>query len=495
MGFLNTLSGFGGRDMAVDLGTANTLVYLRGRGIVLSEPSVVAIDQRSGEVHAVGVEAKRMLGRTPGTISAIRPLKDGVIADFDVTEQMLRHFIQKVHQHRFAHPRVVVCVPSGVTGVEKRAVEEATLSAGARAAYLIEEPMAAAIGAGLPVAEPTGNMIVDIGGGTTEVAVISLGGIVVSQSLRVGGDEMDEAIINHIKREYKLLVGQQTAEEIKLEVGSAWDMREEVQAEVRGRDMLTGLPKTVILFSEEVRRALDEPVVQIIDAIKSTLDKTPPELAADIMDRGIVLAGGGTIPRSMMSAASSGGHHGSRDRAAAGEHDPAIHDVRGELGRRLVERRLDRVDDLDDRLVERAPHLLREEDDGLRQAGQHVTAAHLGLHLLAHVPGRADLELDLLGGLLADEQLVLALDVIDDRLVHLVAADAQRLRDDDPAQRDDGDLGGAAADVDDHVPGRLRDGQPGPDRGRHRLLDQVGLARAGAERRLLDRALLDAGHA
>src|SRR6478609_8369927 len=280
MGVFNYITGFGGRDMAVDLGTANTLVYVRGRGIVLSEPSVVAIDQRSGEVHAVGLEAKRMLGRTPGTISAIRPLKDGVIADFDVTEQMLRHFIQKVHQHRFAHPRVVVCVPSGVTGVEKRAVEEATLSAGARKAYLIEEPMAAAIGAGLPVAEPTGNMIVDIGG---------------SQSLRVGGDEMDEAIINHIKREYKLLIGQQTAEEIKLEVGSAFTMKDEVQAEVRGRDMLTGLPKTVILSSEEVRHALEEPVNQIVDAIKSTLDKTPPELAADIMDRGIVLAGGGAL--------------------------------------------------------------------------------------------------------------------------------------------------------------------------------------------------------
>jgi rod shape-determining protein MreB len=281
--------------MAVDLGTANTLVYVRGRGIVLSEPSVVAIDQATGDVHAVGLEAKRMLGRTPGTISAIRPLKDGVIADFDVTEQMLRHFIQKVHQHRFAHPRVVVCVPSGVTGVEKRAVEEATLSAGARQAYLIEEPMAAAIGAGLPVAEPTGNMIVDIGGGTTEVAVISLGGIVVSQSLRVGGDEMDEAIVNHLKREYKLLIGQQTAEEIKLEVGSAFQLKEELQAEVRGRDMLTGLPKTVILSSEEVRHALEEPVGQIIDAIRSTLDKTPPELSADIMDRGIVLAGGGAL--------------------------------------------------------------------------------------------------------------------------------------------------------------------------------------------------------
>jgi rod shape-determining protein MreB len=295
MGVRGYFNGFGGRDMAVDLGTANTLVYVRGRGIVLSEPSVVAIDERSGEVHAVGVEAKRMLGRTPGTISAIRPLKDGVIADFDVTEQMLRHFIQKVHQHRFAHPRVVVCVPSGVTGVEKRAVEEATLSAGAREAHLIEEPMAAAIGAGLPVSEPTGNMIVDVGGGTTEVAVISLGGIVVSQSLRVGGDEMDEAIISHVKKEYKLLIGQQTAEEIKLEIGSAFDMREEFHAEVRGRDMLTGLPKTVVLSSEEVRHALEEPVSQIIDAIRSTLDKTPPELAADIMDRGIVLAGGGAL--------------------------------------------------------------------------------------------------------------------------------------------------------------------------------------------------------
>jgi rod shape-determining protein MreB and related proteins len=292
VGFLDYMNGFGGRDMAVDLGTANTLVYVRGRGIVLSEPSVVAIDQRTGEVYAVGVEAKRMLGRTPGSIAAIRPLKDGVIADFDITE---RHFIQKVHQNRFAHPRVVVCVPSGVTGVEKRAVEEATLSAGAREAHLIEEPMAAAIGAGLPVSEPTGNMIVDVGGGTSEVAVISLGGIVVSQSLRVGGDEMDEAIINHVKKEYKLLIGQQTAEEIKLEVGSAFKMREEVQAEVRGRDMLTGLPKTVILSSEEIRDALEEPVAQILDAIRSTLDKTPPELAADIMDRGIVLAGGGAL--------------------------------------------------------------------------------------------------------------------------------------------------------------------------------------------------------
>ena len=275
--------------MAVDLGTANTLVYVRGRGIVLSEPSVVAIDQRTGEVHAVGIEAKRMLGRTPGNISAIRPLKDGVIADFDVTEQMLRHFIQKVHQNRWAHPRVVVCVPSGVTGVEKRAVEEATLSAGARSAFLIEEPMAAAIGAGLPVAEPTGNMVVDIGGGTTEVAVISLGGIVCAQSIRVGGDELDEAIISYVKKEYKLMIGSQTAEEVKLEIGSAFPLREEVQAEIRGRDMITGLPKTVVLSSEDVREALEEPMIQIIDAVKSTLDKTP--------------AGAGL------------GHHGPRDHA------------------------------------------------------------------------------------------------------------------------------------------------------------------------------------
>jgi len=281
--------------MAVDLGTANTLIYVKGRGIVLSEPSVVAIDQRTGDVHAVGIEAKRMLGRTPGNITAIRPLKDGVIADFDVTEQMLRHFIQKVHQNRWAHPRVVVCVPSGVTGVEKRAVEEATLSAGARQAYLIEEPMAAAIGAGLPVGEPTGNMIVDIGGGTTEVAVISLGGIVVAQSIRVGGDELDEAIVSYVKREEKLMIGSQTAEEVKLEIGSAFPLEEELEAEIRGRDMISGLPKTVVLSSEQVRKALEEPVAQIIDAVRATLDRTPPELASDIMDRGIVLAGGGSL--------------------------------------------------------------------------------------------------------------------------------------------------------------------------------------------------------
>jgi rod shape-determining protein MreB len=299
MGLFSYLTGFGGRDMAVDLGTANTLVYVRGRGIVLSEPSVVAVDSRNGEVHAVGLEAKRMLGRTPGTISAIRPLKDGVIADFDITEQMLRHFIQKVHQNRWAHPRVVVCVPSGVTGVEKRAVEEACLSAGARQAYLIEEPMAAAIGAGLPVGEPMGSMVVDVGGGTSEVAVISLGGIVVSQSIRVGGDEMDEALVNHCKHTHKLLIGQQTAEEVKLELGSAAPLPEEITTEIRGRDMVSGLPKTIMLTSEEVRTALEEPLAQIVNAVKDTLDRTPPELAGDIMDRGITLAGGGALLQGM----------------------------------------------------------------------------------------------------------------------------------------------------------------------------------------------------
>ncbi len=295
MGFFSDLFGFNGRDIAVDLGTANTLVYVRGRGIVLSEPSVVAVDQRSGEVHAVGAEAKRMLGRTPGTISAIRPLKDGVIADFEVTEAMLRHFIQKVHQGRFAHPRVVVCVPSGVTNVEQRAVEEACISAGARQAYLIEEPMAAAIGSGLPVGEPTGSMVVDIGGGTSEMAVISLGGIVVARSIRVAGDEFDEAIVNYVKRDYKVLIGPQTAEEVKVQIGSASALEEELQAEIRGRDLVSGLPKTVVLTSEEIRAALEEPIQQILGAVRETLDQTPPELASDIMDRGIMMAGGGSL--------------------------------------------------------------------------------------------------------------------------------------------------------------------------------------------------------
>jgi rod shape-determining protein MreB and related proteins len=293
---MDSMFQFIGRDMAVDLGTANTLVYVRGRGIVLNEPSVVAINTKTGAILAVGAEAKRMIGRTPAHIVAIRPLKDGVIADFDVTEKMLRYFIQKVHRRTFlAKPRVVVCVPSGITGVEQRAVEEATISAGARGAFIIEEPMAAAIGAGLPVHEPTGNMVVDIGGGTTEVAVVSLGGIVTSQSIRIGGDELDESIINYIKKEYSLMLGERTSEEIKMAIASAFPLPEEKQAEIRGRDLVTGLPKTIVVSAEEIRRAIEEPVNAIVDAVKNTLDKTPPELAADIMDKGIVLAGGGSL--------------------------------------------------------------------------------------------------------------------------------------------------------------------------------------------------------
>ncbi len=285
-----------GRDMAVDLGTANTLVYVRGRGIVLSEPSVVAINVKDGRPVAVGHEAKRMLGRTPSHIQAIRPLKDGVIADFEICEKMLRYFIHKVHQRRWVKPRMVICVPSGITGVEQRAVQEAAEYAGARKpAYIIEEPMAAAIGAGLPVQEPTGNMIVDIGGGTTEVAVISLGGIVASQSVRVGGDELDDAILQFIKKEYSVALGERTAEEVKITLGSAWPLEEELTAEIRGRDLVTGLPKTIITSTEEIREALEEPVSAVVDAVKVTLDTTPPELAADIMESGIVITGGGAL--------------------------------------------------------------------------------------------------------------------------------------------------------------------------------------------------------
>jgi rod shape-determining protein MreB and related proteins len=290
--------GFLGQDMAVDLGTANTLVYVRHAGIVLNEPSVVAINTMSGAVLAVGNEAKRMIGRTPSHIQAVRPLKDGVIADFDITEKMLRYFIQRVHKRRLlAKPRVVVCVPSGITGVEQRAVEEATIAAGARRAYIIEEPMAAAIGAGLPIHEPAGNMVVDIGGGTTEVAVISLGGIVTSSSLRIGGDELDEAIINHVKKEYSLLLGERTAEAIKLAIAAVYPTSEELVAEIPGRDLVSGLPKTLQITDGEIRAAIEEPVSAIIDSIKATLDRTPPELAGDIMHRGITLTGGGALLR------------------------------------------------------------------------------------------------------------------------------------------------------------------------------------------------------
>jgi rod shape-determining protein MreB and related proteins len=287
---------FLGRDMAVDLGTANTLVYVRGRGVVLNEPSVVAVDRDTGAMVAVGTEAKKMIGRTPASIVVIRPLKDGVIADFETTERMLRFFIQKVHTRRhLAKPRLVVAVPSGITSVERRAVKDAGYQAGARQVHIIEEPMAAAIGAGLPVAEPVGSMIVDIGGGTTEVAVVSLGGIVTSQSIRTGGDEMDASIITWVKKEYSLMLGERTAEQIKTTLGSAFPLLDEPQAEIRGRDLVTGLPKTIVVAAEEIRRSMEEPVSAIVDAVLTTLDRCPPELAGDVMDRGIVLAGGGAL--------------------------------------------------------------------------------------------------------------------------------------------------------------------------------------------------------
>lgn len=294
---------FGGlsHDMGIDLGTANTLVHIKGKGIVLREPSVVAIKSDTGEVLAVGDEAKRMIGRTPGSIVAIRPMKDGVIADFDVTQAMLKYFIRKaMNTKSFVRPRVVVGVPSGVTEVEKRAVIDAAQQAGAREAYLIEEPMAAAIGAGLPVEEATGSMVVDIGGGTTEIAVISLGGIVTSCSIRIGGDEMDSSIIQYIKREYNLLIGERTAEEIKINIGTAIvNPNQDKTMDIRGRDLVSGLPKTVRIKSSEVCEALSEPVHKIVDAVKGTLEKTPPELAADVMDHGIMMTGGGSLLNSL----------------------------------------------------------------------------------------------------------------------------------------------------------------------------------------------------
>ncbi|MCX7923843.1 MAG: rod shape-determining protein [Clostridia bacterium] len=284
------------RDIGIDLGTANTLVHVKGKGIIVREPSVVAINKKTNDVLAVGEAAKSMIGRTPGNIVAIRPMKDGVIADFDVTQNMLKHFIKSAMSTGvFSKPRVVICVPSGVTEVEKRAVEEATLQAGAKEAYLIEEPMAAAIGANLPVEEPSGSMVVDIGGGTSEVAVISLGGIVTSKSLRVAGDELDEAIVHYVKKEYNLMIGERTAEEIKMSIGAAYPKHKEEVFEIRGRDLITGLPKNLTITSTEITEALKEPINAIVDAIKFTLEKTPPELAADIMDRGIMLTGGGAL--------------------------------------------------------------------------------------------------------------------------------------------------------------------------------------------------------
>ncbi|HJP19273.1 MAG TPA: rod shape-determining protein [Nitrospinota bacterium] len=283
-------------DLAVDLGTANTLVYVKGKGIVLREPSVVAVHAGSGQVLAVGADAKQMLGRTPGNIQAIRPMKDGVIANFEITEAMIRHFIQKVHNRKaLVRPRIIIAVPSGITQVEKRAVRDSAESAGAREVYLIEEPMAAAIGVGLPVQEPSGNMIVDIGGGTTEVAVISMSGIVFSKSVRVAGDEMDEALVNYIKKKYNLLIGERTAENLKIKIGTVYPTGNNDSLEGKGRDLVAGIPKTLLITEDEVREALSETVNMIIDAVKITLERTPPELAADIVDKGIVLAGGGSM--------------------------------------------------------------------------------------------------------------------------------------------------------------------------------------------------------
>ena len=300
-GKINSSGSFFTNEIAIDLGTANTLVYIRGKGIVLNEPSVVAVDRNTGKVKAVGREAKAMLGRTPSSITAIRPLKDGVIADFEVTEEMLRYFIKTVLKDRFLpiKPRVLVCVPSGITEVERRAVRDSAESAGAKEVYLVAEPMAAAIGVGLPVDTPSGNMVIDIGGGTTEIAVIALSGIVSNRSIRVGGDEMDAAIVQFLKKNYSILIGDQTAEHIKITVGSAYPLGQEKDMDVKGRDIVSGIPKTVKIHSSEIRESLQEPIMAIVEAVRLALERTPPELASDIVDRGIVMTGGGSLLRGM----------------------------------------------------------------------------------------------------------------------------------------------------------------------------------------------------
>ncbi|MCM8813738.1 MAG: rod shape-determining protein, partial [Candidatus Omnitrophica bacterium] len=299
-GWVNSFQSFFSFDIGIDLGTANTLVYVKGEGIVLCEPSVVAVQKGTNQVVAVGEEAKRMLGRTPGNIVAIRPMKDGVIADFDISERMLRYFIERVHtRRRFIKPLIIIAVPSGITEVEKRAVVDSAERAGAREVFIIEEPKAAAMGVGMPVEEPVANMIVDIGGGTTEIAIISLGGIVCAESLRIGGDELDDAVIQHLKRNYNLMIGERTAEEIKISIGSAYPLTEEVSSEIKGRDLITGLPKTVRVTSQEIREALSEPVSAIIESVRSILEKAPPELSADLVERGIMMAGGGSLLRGL----------------------------------------------------------------------------------------------------------------------------------------------------------------------------------------------------
>lgn len=298
--WLNYILGLFSNDMGIDLGTASTLVYVKGEGVVLCEPSVVAIERGTSNVLAVGEEAKRMLGRTPGSIIAIRPMKDGVIADFEITEAMLRYFIKKVHHRKvLVRPRIVIAIPSGITEVEKRAVKDSAERAGAREVFLIEEPIAAAIGVGLPIQEPIGNMVIDIGGGTTEIAVISLAGPVFSRSIRIGGDEMDQAVIEYLKKTYNLMIGERTAEDLKIKIGSAYPLDEEMSMEVKGRDLVAGLPKTVTITSEEIREALQEPVRAILEVTKISLERTPPELAADLIEHGIMMAGGGALLRGL----------------------------------------------------------------------------------------------------------------------------------------------------------------------------------------------------
>jgi|TARA_Y100000310_G_scaffold268271_1_gene280791 rod shape-determining protein MreB len=294
---INSLWRLFSNDLAIDLGTANTLVFVSGQGIVLREPSVVALNNHTNEVQAVGMEAKQMLGRVPDSITAIRPMKDGVIAHFEVTERMIRHFIQKVHNNRktLVRPRIIIAVPSGVTQVERRAVHDSAESAGAREVFLIDEPMAAAIGVGLPIQEPSGNMIIDIGGGTTEVAIISLSGVVYSKSVRIAGDEMDEAIVNYVKRKYNVLIGERTAEEVKIQIGSACPMEKTMTMEVKGRDLVAGIPKTLVISDEEIREALADTFREIVEAVRISLERTPPELASDIVDKGVVVAGGGSL--------------------------------------------------------------------------------------------------------------------------------------------------------------------------------------------------------
>ena len=483
--------GFLSKDVGIDLGTANTLVYMKGKGIIMREPSVVAVDTKTDEVRCVGGEAKAVIGRTPGSIVAVRPLKDGVIADFDITTNMLENFLKKAcGNSMFSRPRVVICIPSGVTEVERRAVREATLKAGARQVSVIEEPMAAAIGAGLPISEPTGSMIVDIGGGTAEIAVISLGGIVASRSVRMAGDMFDQAIIAFIKRKYNLLIGERTAEQIKIEIGSAYPMDPEMTMEIKGRNLVDGLPKNIVVHSEDVREALLECLVKITSAIKETLERTPPELSADIIDHGITLTGGGALLRGLDQLIQT-----PQQGTAAGQGDAVVDDIGAQLRRGALQGLLDGAGDLDQALQQGLAHILRVDDNVLGQAVHQVAALDLHGHLGVHGVGRADLDLDLLGGTLTDEQVILALDESDDGLIEHITGHPDAAGGHDAAQRDDCDLSGAAADVHDHAAGGLADGQARTDGSGHGLLDHRHLTGTSLQGSFPHGAALHLGHA